>query len=313
MSDAATTLAALAPVTDAEAAAAAARRANLSGIGMMLVAVGAFSLMDAALKVLSPHYPAFEVTALRALASLPIIVAWIAWSRRWRELIGVRWSLHLIRGVLGVVMLASFAYAVRGLPLSEVYAIFFVAPLLITALAVPFLGERVTPNRWVAIVVGLVGVLVVLRPSGAQMFSAGGLAALCAAFCYALSAISARILGRTDSAAAMVFWLMALVAIGAGALAWHDWVPVRWEHALVLVAIAITGAIGQFAVTAAFTRGQASVIAPFEYTALAWGCALDWLLWRVLPSSHWVWVGAAIIIVSGLYLLWSERRAQPPP
>lgn len=300
-----------APIAPPVAAASVrpARSENLSGILYMLVAVGAFSLMDAALKVMSPHYPALQVTALRALASLPVIIAWISFSRRWREIARVRWPLHLLRGALGVVMLASFTFAVRDLPLSEVYAIFFVAPLLITALAMLMLGEQVTLNRWLAIFIGLAGVLVVLRPSGTSMWSAGGLAALLAALCYALSAINARILGRTDTAAAMVFWLMLLVAIGASVLTGSDWKAVQSAHWWILAVIAVSGSIGQFAVTAAFMRGQASVIAPFEYTALAWGCGLDWLLWRTLPDSHWVWVGAGIIIASGLYLLWSERRA----
>jgi drug/metabolite transporter (DMT)-like permease len=282
---------------------------NLRGILMMLLAVAAFSLMDAGLKALSPHYPALQVAALRAWASLPVIIVWVALSSRgsFMRLLKVRWSLHLLRGVLGIAMLAGFAYAVRTLPLSEAYAIFFAAPLLITALAAPLLGERVTANRWWAIVIGLIGVLVVLRPGGEQLLSWAGLAGLLAALCYALSAITARVLGRTDSSISMVFWLMTMIAIGATVLNGNNWVAVHAEHAWILLGIALTGALGQYAVTEAFTRGQASLIAPFEYTALAWGCGLDWLIWATLPG-YWVWVGAAIIIASGLYLLWSEKR-----
>ena len=208
-------------------------------------------------------------------------------------------------------MLASFTYALRTLPLSEAYSIFFVAPLLITALAAPILGEKVGANRWWAIAIGLVGVLVVLRPSGAQMLSLGGLAVLFSTLCYAVSAITARVLGRTDSSAAMVFWLMISLAFGATALTGSDWRPVRIEHAWTLVGIAVTGSIGQFTITEAFKRGQASLIAPFEYTALAWGLGLDWLLWQTLPQPV-VLLGASIVIASGLFLLWSERRRKPP-
>lgn len=276
---------------------------------MMLLAVAAFSLMDAGLKALSPHYPALQVAALRAWASLPVIVLWVACSRGgFGQLLAVRWSLHLLRGALGIVMLAGFAYAIRTLPLSEAYAIFFVAPLLIAALAAPLLGEQVGAHRWAAILIGLAGVLVVLRPGGEQWLSWAGLASLLAALCYALSAIAARVLGRTDSSISMVFWLMAMVAVGSSVLNGSDWIMVRAEHGWILLGIALTGALGQYAVTEAFTRGQASLIAPLEYTALAWGCGLDWLIWSTLPDV-WVWPGAGIIIASGLYLLWSERRA----
>ncbi len=283
------------------------RADNLRGIIMMLIAVGAFALMDAGLKHLAPHYPPLQVAALRGYASLPVVIIWVLAARSGASLLRVRWSLHLLRGVIGIGMLASFAYGLRTLPLSEAYAIFFVAPLLITALAAPILGEHVGANRWWAIAIGLVGVLVVLRPSGAQMLSLGGLAVLFSTLCYAVSAITARVLGRTDSSAAMVFWLMISLALGATALTGSDWRPVHAEHAWTLVGIAVTGSVGQFTITEAFKRGQASLIAPFEYTALAWGLGLDWLLWHTLPQPI-VLLGAGIVIASGLTLLWSERR-----
>ena len=286
------------------------RADNLRGIVMMVIAVGAFALMDAALKHLTPHYPALQVAALRGYASLPVVMVWAAVLGTRARLFDVRWSLHRLRAAIGITMLASFAYGLRTLPLSEAYAIFFVAPLLITALAAPLLGERVGANRWWAIAIGLVGVLVVLRPSGTQMLSLGGIAVLVSTLCYAVSAITARVLGRTDSSVSMVFWLMVAVAFGGTLLTGSDWKPVQGAHAWTLVAIAITGSIGQFAVTEAFKRGQASLIAPFEYTALAWGLGLDWLLWQTLPKPITM-LGAAIVVAGGLYLLWSERRVDP--
>ena len=283
------------------------RADNLRGVVMMVIAVGCFALMDTALKKLTPHYPALQVAALRGYASLPVVMIWAAVLGTRARLFDVRWSLHLLRGAIGITMLASFAYGLRTLPLTEAYAIFFVAPLLITALAAPLLGERVGANRWWAIVIGLIGVLVVLRPTGAQMLSVGGLAILLSTLCYAISAITARVLGRTDSSVSMVFWLMLMVALVVTLLTGSDWRPVRSEDAWTLVAIAVTGSMGQYAVTEAFKRGQASMIAPFEYTALAWGMGLDWLFWRTLPRPI-VLLGAAIVVSGGLYLLWSERR-----
>jgi len=104
----------------------------------------------------------------------------------------------------------------------------------------------------------------------------------------------------------LVFWSTMSLSFGAGLLALPNWVPIEPRHSWVLVALAVTGFIGQLAITEAFRHGQASVIAPFEYTALAWGIALDWSLWRIAPDSYTL-LGGSIIIASGLYLLRRER------
>lgn len=273
---------------------------------LMLASVGLFSLMDAGLKLLSAHYPPFQVAALRGLASLPFVLIWALATVGPARLLRVRWPLHLLRGVLGVLMMASFVYALRSLPLSTAYTVFFVAPLLITALSVPVLGEKVGPRRWVAIAIGFLGVLVVLRPTGEGVLTLAGFAVLLAAFGYAVSAITVRVLARTDSTQAMVVWLMASIAFGAGALALPYWVPLQGGDLWLIAGIGVAGALGQYTVTEAFRHGEASSIAPLEYTALLWGVALDFSLWRVLPDGM-TWVGAAIIVLSGLYLLRRER------
>jgi len=278
----------------------------LGAVVAMLAAVALFSLMDAGLKQLSTHYPTFQVASLRAAASLPLVLAWALATTGLRPLLRVRWSLHLMRGVLGVAMMAGFVYALRGLPLSTAYSIFFVAPLLITALSVPFLGEKVGPRRWIAIAVGLIGVLVVLRPTGEGVLTLAGLAVLLAAFGYAVSAITVRILLRTDSPQAMIVWLMVMMALGAGAIAAPHWQPIQAGDWWLIAGLGITGALGQYAITEAFRLGEASLIAPLEYTALVWGVLLDATLWGVLPDTI-TWIGAAIIVTSGLYLLRRER------
>ena len=184
------------------------RHDNLRGITAMLLAVGLFSLMDGGLKHLSGHYPPMQVAALRGLAALPLVLAWVLATGQWVTLWRVRWGLHLLRAGLSIVMLASFAYALRRMPMTGAYALFFVAPLMITALSVPMLGEKVGPRRWAAIGVGLLGVLVVLRPTGEGLASLAGLAVLVAAAGYSLSAIMVRLLHRTDSGASMVFWMI---------------------------------------------------------------------------------------------------------
>ena len=279
---------------------------NLRSIYAMLIAVFMFSLMDTAMKLLAAHYPAMQVAALRSLSSLPLVCAYVAWRGGFRTMMRARWSLHVLRGALGIGMLALFAYGLKKLSLAEAYSIFFIAPALITAMSVLFLKESVNLARWIAIVVGLAGVLVVLRPEGGGFLTLGGLAILGSAVCYAISAIAARILARTDNTQQMMFWLMLLMALGATALAAPEWVSVDRGHLWLLCALAVSGFFGQLAITEAFSHGEASVVAPFEYSALAWGVAIDWLLWQTLPDSYTL-VGAAIIIGSGLYLIRHEK------
>ena len=276
----------------------------------MLVSVGLFALMDAGLKLLAARYPPLQVAALRGTASLVFLLPWAVWTLGPRgflpAMLRVRWSLHLLRGALGVMMMGAFVYALRSLPLSTAYAISFVAPLLIVALSVPILGERVGPRRWASIVVGFIGVLVVLRPTGEGVISLAGLAVLAAALGYAVSAITVRVLARTDSSQAIVVWLMVLMALGAGALALPGWVPIAAPDLWIILGVGLTGALGQYAITEAFRQGEASLIAPLEYSALLWGVALDLSLWGVLPDAV-TWLGAAIIVGSGLYMLHRER------
>lgn len=282
-------------------------RNNVRSIYAMLLAVALFSLMDTVMKLLTEHYPAMQVAALRGLCSLPLVLAYIGWRGAFRSMFRVRWSLHALRGVLGVAMLFLFAFGIKNLSLAEAYTIFFIAPALITVLSVVFLKEHVDMARWIAIGVGLVGVIVVLRPTGEGMFTLGGLAILGAATFYAVSSVAGSILGRTDSAEHMVLWLMLMMSVGGCILAAPGWVPIRASDLLLLTALSVTGFLGQLAVTDAFNKGEASSIAPLEYTALAWGVAMDWLLWQALPDRYTI-IGAAIIIASGVYLIRNEHQ-----
>ncbi len=279
---------------------------NLYSIYAMMLAVFMFALMDTVMKLLSQRYPAIQVAALRSLTSLPLIVVYVGVKVGYGDIFRIRWPLHLLRAVLGIAMLSFFAFGIRQLSLAEAYTIFFIAPAIITALSVWFLKERVDRARWIAIGVGLGGVLVVLRPSGAGFLTIGGLAVLGAASMYAISAITVGILAKTDRSEHMVFWLMVMMSIGAGALAAPGWVGMRASDLPLLACLALSGFIGQLAITEAFAKGDASSVAPFEYTALAWAVGLDWLLWQTLPDG-WTLVGAAIIIGSGMYLIRHEK------
>jgi drug/metabolite transporter (DMT)-like permease len=284
------------------------KQERLVGMASMLIGVASFSLMDAALKLLTAHYPSAQVAALRGLAALPVVFIWVLCAGGVRQLLRVRWPLHLIRGALSVFMMITFAFALKELSLAKTYALFFVAPLLIAVFSIFMLGERVHRAQWLAIAIGFAGVLIVLRPDTGTAFGwAGTLAVLTTAVCYALSSVLVKIVGRTDSTPAMVFWMTCMLAMGATTLAWPGWQPIREEHYLLILGIAITGAIGQWGITEAFKRAPAASVAPLEYSGLAWVIMIDFAVWSVVPSWRTL-VGAAVIIGSGLYLLRFESR-----
>ena len=218
----------------------------------------------------------------------------------------MHWPLHLLRGALGIGMMFGFVYGLRTMPLSTAYAITFVAPMLVTAMAVPFLGEKVGPRRWTAIV-GRTG----RRAGGAAPDRAGHgdpgrPGHPLAAVCYAASAITVRLLAQRDSSQSMVFWFLILLSLGAGAMAAPNWLPLQPGDLWVIAGVGVSGSLAQVALTEAFRRGEASLIAPLEYSALVWGVCLDLALWHVLPDGV-TWIGAGIIVASGLYLLRREK------
>jgi drug/metabolite transporter (DMT)-like permease len=281
----------------------------------MLLAGLLFAVMDAAIKWIADSYSPFQVAALRSAAAMPPVLLWIVLRGRLGTLRQVHWPLHLARGVIGLGVMVCFIYGLARMPLSTAYAIVFVAPLMITALAVPLLGEKVGPRRWTAILVGLAGVLVVLRPGVARVATGPGLVLLAAAFFYAIAAITVRKLAQRDSPEAMVFWFLLLLGMFAGAVAAFDWRPVQREHFGAIAVIGLTGALAQIALTHAFRLGEASQIAPLEYAGLVWVVLLDFFVWHALPDGM-TWLGAAIIVGSGLYLVRRDSvaaaSARPP-
>jgi uncharacterized membrane protein len=279
---------------------------NLRSIYAMLVAVLMFfAMMDTCMKLLSAIIPAMQVAALRSLSSLPLVCAYVAW----------RGGAPFDPG--GALAAAPVARRDRH---RHAVAVRLRRADLVAGRSVFDLLHRPDPDH------GAVRV----RAEGARRTRAldrdrgrhgrraggaaadrgglahpGGLAVLAAAVCYAVSAVNGRILARTDRSEHMVFWLMLLMAIGAGALAAPAWVSVQAQHLPLLGALAVSGFFAQLAITEAFSHGEASVVAPFEYTALACGVAIDWLLWKTLPDEYTL-LGAAIIIGSGLYLIRHE-------
>ncbi len=280
---------------------------RLRGVLLMLGAVGVFSIMDALMKQLMLSYPPLQVAFLRGASSLPFVFLTYLVTGRLRLLRPVRYGLHLIRALLAVMMMWGFLWALARASMADTYAIFMSAPLLVVLAASVLLGEKVDRHLWFAIFVGLAGVLVMLRPTAAGFASLAGLAALASALAYALIVVMVRVLARTETTASMVFWYLALLSIGTAALAAPDWVPMVLSDWPWIVAIGLAGWAGQHMITEAFRLAPASLVAPYEYTALVWGVGFDWAVWQVLPGARML-VGSAIVVAAGLYLLHRERK-----
>ena len=278
---------------------------TLKAIALMIACVAAFAGMDATIKAFSKDYPALEVASLRGLASLPFLVAPLLVMGRLRDLRPRRFRLHLLRGVLMIGVICAFVYSVRVLSLADAYSIFLAAPLIVTALSAPLLGEHVAWRNWLVIIVGLIGVVTMLRPSASSLVTLGALAAFLSATFYAFSAIALRAVTRTDTTSSVVFWTILVMTVSTTLIAFPGWVPVRPQHWGLLAAMGIFGAVGQSLLTEAFRAAPPSTVAPFEYTALVWGIGIDWTFWGVLPSAR-VLLGGGIVIASGLYLIWHE-------
>ena len=280
-------------------------------IALMIAAVAAFSIMDMLLKLLTAHYPPLEVAVLRGATSLPFMLLPVLLRGRLSDLRPHRLGMHLLRGSLYVMSLVGFIYGVRALSLANSYAVFLSAPLFVAALSGPLLQERPSRGNWIAILAGLAGVLVMLRPSAEGLATWGTLAVLLAAIAYALSAIAVRVLTRTDSTASVIFWTVSLMTVIAALLAAPGWVPLERQHWYWLLALGVLAAIGQYLLTEAFRSAPPSVVLPFEYTSLLWGVGIDRVVWHVLPSAR-VLLGGGVVIASGLYLIWHERAQVAP-
>jgi len=272
----------------------------------MMAAVAVFSFMDGLLKLLAAYYPPMQVAALRGATSLPFTLLPVLLRGRLGDLRPRRWPMHLLRGMLSVLVLGGFIYAVRVLSLANAYSVFLSAPLIVAALSVPLLRERIDWRNWLAILVGLAGVLTMLRPSASGLSTFGTLAALVGAVAYAVSAITVRVLTRSDTTVSVVFWTVGLMTLFAAAIAAPGWVPIERAHWKWLLGLGVLAAVAQYLLTEAFRSAPPSVVTPFEYTALLWGVAIDWVVWHVLPSAR-VCFGGGIVMLSGLYLIWHQR------
>ncbi|MDZ4731236.1 MAG: DMT family transporter [Xanthomonadales bacterium] len=281
---------------------------SLQAIGLMLLGVFMLSTMDVGLKMLVENYGSMQVVFFRCAFSMPLFLVWMLATDR--SLFRTAYpGGQLLRGVLGLIMLYSVGECFRELQLADAYAIFFAAPLLITLLSGPMLGEPAGMTRILAALVGFAGVLIVLQPSTGGWVSYGGLMALIAMVFYALTAVLLRRIGSRDRTMTIAFWFIFLVGTGAGLAALPNWQTVNfsrdWQW---LVLIGVTGALGQILLTAAFRRASVAVVAPFDYVHMVWAVLYGYWFWSYLPDSR-TWIGSGVVIASGLFVLFREHRA----
>ncbi|MGP1394551.1 MAG: DMT family transporter [Inquilinaceae bacterium] len=280
------------------------------GIGFMILAVSLFSIMDTIIKYLGDGFSPVQVYFFRGLfALLPLAVVILRTggpsSLKTRRLPGLMLAALLLLGFL-----LCFFLALTLLPLTDVYAISFVAPLLITILGVLVLRERVGLRRWIAILVGFGGVLVILRP-GSETLQPGALLVLLSAALYAGSMIQVRRLSRTETNGAIVFYTTVVGVVLAGLALPFFWITPAGADWGYLIAIGVLGGIGQICITEAYRTAPAAVVSPFQYATILWGIALGFILFGDVPKPL-VLVGAAIVIASGLYILYRETRLDDP-
>lgn len=302
--------------------AAPSHRARL-GIVCVLGGVLALTLQDALIKWLSATLPLHEITLVRSVVAVAITLAIVRLEGGFGLLRTRRPGLHAARAALLVTANVCFFMGVASMPLAEATAVFFIAPLFITALSVPLLGERVGARRWAAVLAGMAGMAVMLRPAG-EAFDPVALFPAAAALAYALLQIVTRRLGATDRASSMALYVHAAfvivsaavgLAIGDGRFAgsghpsldfllraW-SW-PVGRETAL-LAACGVLISIGAYLLFQAYRVARPAVLAPFEYVALP--LALFWgvLLWGDWPDAV-AMSGMALIVGSGLYVFHRE-------
>ena len=300
------------------------KNSALSGILFVLGGSLVFSINDLAIKYLSGSYALHQVILTRALVGMVFLFLLIKVSGTgFRQLRTRRWREHLIR--VSIVMVSNVTYflGLAAMPLADAVATAYVAPILVTLMSVVVLGEKVGPHRWAAVAVGMLGVVVMLRP-GAGVVQPAAILVLISSFCYAASHMMTRRMRDTESAMAMGFYVQCgfvVVCSGMGlwsgdghlagssdpalAFLFRAWMwpaPADWQ---VLVAAGLAVAVGGLMVSQAYRLNEAALVAPFEYIGMPMA-----IFWGVVVFGMWpdltAWLGIALICGAGLYTLWRE-------
>ncbi|MEM5584609.1 DMT family transporter [Roseibium sp. AS2] len=280
--------------------------AAFKGLIAALVAFAIFSSHDALIKTLGGSYPAFQIIFFSILfAFVPMSMLMLADKAVDNFRPRHPW-LVLLRSCLTIISMSCGFYAFTALPLAEVYALLFAMPLLITAFSVPLLGETVRAQRWAAVVVGLIGVLIVLRP-GLTAMSLGHLAALTAACANSLATILVRKLGGQERSVVLILYPMLLSMFAMSLTLPVVYVPVKLVDLGLMASIGFLSVIAQTFLISAYRAAPAAVVAPIQYSQIIWATLFGVLFFAETPDIY-VAVGSTIIIASGIFVVWRESR-----
>lgn len=276
------------------------------GIGLMVLSVGVFVSMDAVVKHLAlAGFPTLQILFFRSVFAFFPIMVLVMMQGGPRTLATRRPFGHLVRALIGMTAMGSFFYAYKELPLSDAVAISFAAPIFMTALSVPLLKEPVGIRRWTAVLIGFVGVVVMVRPTG-DVQTASIIVLFGTAF-YALAMITVRRLSATESSAAIVFYFTIAGTVLTGVLLPWNWVTPDATALLMLAGVGLLGGIAQILMTTAIKAAPIAVLAPFEYTALVWAAGFDIVFWGLFPAVNTLW-GAGVVAATGLYIVHRETK-----
>ncbi len=278
---------------------------HIAAVLFMMLSVGLYAIQDVIVKSLPAELHVVQITFFRSFfAFIPIFV--IGYYERKQRIFKSEWPVgHMIRAILSFLALLCFIHAFRTMPLANAYTFTFTAPLFLTLFSAPLLKERVSLARWGAVLGGFSGILIMLRPEGG--LSVDTMIALGGGFFYGLSLVYVRSLSSTDSNTLIVFTFTLLSTLLSGlALPWF-WQPMTWLTVAFFAAVGTLGGLAQYAMTQAMRLAPVSSIAPFDYAALLWAVAFDWLFFATKPDL-WMLLGGSIIISAGLYLAQSEKK-----
>jgi drug/metabolite transporter (DMT)-like permease len=273
-------------------------------MAVVLLSMSLFSIMDGMSKTLVAEYSPIEILGGRYLAILVLLSPFILRAPG-RALRTAHPRLQILRGLCALGSALFFVASLGMLPMAEATAITFVSPLLMTAMSIPLLGERIGPRRWSAVAVGFLGALVVIRP-GTDAIGTAAIYPLASAACWALSLVITRRMRRGDAALTTIFY-STCVGLAACAVA----LPAVWRTPTI-AACAIVGltamlsTLGQYLLIFGLMRGSISLVAPFTYSQMVWSTLVGAFVFGTVPSA-WTWLGASLIIGSGIYVAHRER------
>ncbi|WP_430435697.1 DMT family transporter [Oceanibaculum nanhaiense] len=279
---------------------------NARGILLILLAIACFASMDALAKFLLQSHEMPQVVWARYSFHLLAMALILGPHRLPRLLVTQRPLAQILRASLLLASTAMFFTAISYIPLADASAIGFLSPLLVTALSVPVLGEKVGPRRWAAVIVGLVGVLIILRPGMGSVHWASFLV-LGVALTFAGFSLMTRILGRTEDGTTMLLYTAVVGCIVTSLIVPFYWSAVPLESWLLFGVVGALGGFGHLVLIRAYKLAEASALAPFSYSQLVWAMLLGFLMFGDVPALHML-AGSALLVASGLYVWHRERQ-----